>query len=276
MRRNLPLRIGIVVAVILVSAFFLYPPKKTINLGLDLQGGIHLVLGVDVDKALAALGRPEGDTMRAELEKKGIGVEPRRAPGQYRARGAARLAPDLERRADRVRRRRRLRDKESDQAAGRVVLALRARESGRAARRRGPAGPRDDPQPRGSVRRGRAVHPAAGRQSHPHPASRRPGPRAGQGPHRQDRAARVQAGGRARGPEAVAEGTVPEGHRGALPAPRGQGDRGRSARSRTWSRSRRSSPAATCPRRGCRSTRTPASHTCRWSSTRPARRPSPS
>ena len=50
------------------------PARKSINLGLDLQGGIHLVLGVDVDKALEAQVERAGDTVRAELEKKGIAV----------------------------------------------------------------------------------------------------------------------------------------------------------------------------------------------------------
>jgi preprotein translocase subunit SecD len=74
MRRQLGVRIALVVVVIAVSVWYLYPPAKTINLGLDLQGGIHLVLGVDVDKALEAQVERAGDTARAELEKKGIGV----------------------------------------------------------------------------------------------------------------------------------------------------------------------------------------------------------
>src|SRR5260370_2012583 len=74
MRRNLGLRIGLVVVVIAVSVLYLYPPRSSINLGLDLQGGIHLVLGVDVDKALEAQVERAGDTVRGELEKKGIAV----------------------------------------------------------------------------------------------------------------------------------------------------------------------------------------------------------
>src|SRR5260370_38076818 len=74
MRRNLGLRIGLVVVVIAVSVLYLYPPRTSINLGLDLQGGIHLVLGVDVDKALEAQVERAGDTVRGELEKKGIAV----------------------------------------------------------------------------------------------------------------------------------------------------------------------------------------------------------
>jgi preprotein translocase subunit SecD len=52
MRRNLGIRIGLVAVVVAAAVWFLYPPSKSINLGLDLQGGIHLVLGVDVAKAL--------------------------------------------------------------------------------------------------------------------------------------------------------------------------------------------------------------------------------
>src|SRR6266436_1328164 len=69
MPRRIWVRIAIVSVVVLGSLWYLYPPKKTINLGLDLQGGIHLVLGVETDKAVAS------QTDRAAaLERKGIGV----------------------------------------------------------------------------------------------------------------------------------------------------------------------------------------------------------
>jgi preprotein translocase subunit SecD len=128
MRRNLPLRIGIVVVVIAVAVWYLYPPKRTINLGLDLQGGIHLVLGVDVDKALEGQVERVGDTVRAELEKKGIGVS------RIERRGSTALVVELaspqtwndaqsvfsQQSGFEIR--------EADQAAGRVVLALRPKE----------------------------------------------------------------------------------------------------------------------------------------------------
>ncbi|HXJ82162.1 MAG TPA: protein translocase subunit SecD [Candidatus Methylomirabilis sp.] len=128
MRRNLPLRIGLVVAVLIVSVFFLYPPKKTINLGLDLQGGIHLVLGVDVDKALEAFVGREGDLIRSELEKKGIGVT------RIERRGTTDLvvqlaSPQTWNEAQEVLRTATpLEVKERDQAAGWVVLGLRPRD----------------------------------------------------------------------------------------------------------------------------------------------------
>ena len=64
-----------VVAVITASVWYLYPPGKTINLGLDLQGGIHLVLGVEVDKALEAMVDRSAAELRGALEKKSIGAQ---------------------------------------------------------------------------------------------------------------------------------------------------------------------------------------------------------
>jgi preprotein translocase subunit SecD len=128
MRKNLPVRIGLVVAVIALSLWYLYPPRRTINLGLDLQGGIHLVLGVDVDKALEAQVDREGDTVRADLEKKGIGVS------KIERRGSTELlvqlaSPQSWNEAQTVfRERGGFEVKDADQAAGRVVLAMRPRE----------------------------------------------------------------------------------------------------------------------------------------------------
>ena len=66
MRRNLWPRLAIVAAVVLASIWYLYPPKKTINLGLDLQGGIHLVLGVDMfDCALPTRNARNGQCFTA-------------------------------------------------------------------------------------------------------------------------------------------------------------------------------------------------------------------
>ena len=74
MPRYLELRIAIVAAVIAVSVWYVYPPKKRINLGLDLQGGIHLVLGVETDKALAGQTDRTAEDLKAAFEKKGIAV----------------------------------------------------------------------------------------------------------------------------------------------------------------------------------------------------------
>ena len=74
MRRALWVRIGLVVVVVAVSIWYLYPLQKSINLGLDLQGGIHLVLGVEADKAIANEVERTAEDFRQALERKGIGV----------------------------------------------------------------------------------------------------------------------------------------------------------------------------------------------------------
>jgi preprotein translocase subunit SecD len=130
MRRNVGVRIATVAIVVAVAVWYLYPPARTINLGLDLQGGIHLVLGVDVDKVLEAQVERAGDTVRAELEKKGI------AASKIERRGSTDLVIEVASPQnwdtalasvtealgafDR---------KEADRAAGRIVMALKPREA---------------------------------------------------------------------------------------------------------------------------------------------------
>jgi preprotein translocase subunit SecD len=129
MRRQLWLRIGIVVVVVAVSIWYLYPPRETVKLGLDLQGGIHLVLGVDVEKALAAQVERTADSLRSDLERKGIGVK------SFELRGNTEVVVQLASAQQWNDAQTVLRDygtfetRESDQAAGRLVLALSAREA---------------------------------------------------------------------------------------------------------------------------------------------------
>src|SRR4029453_12994017 len=148
MRRNFWLRIGIVVAVIVGSLIYLYPPAflrphlygahlptgkggllpPTINLGLDLQGGIHLVLGIDLDKALEAQVDRAGSTVRAGLEKRGVGVK------RIERRGSTELVVELataqtwSTAQTAAAEMATFETKEADQAAGRFVLAMRPRE----------------------------------------------------------------------------------------------------------------------------------------------------
>ena len=75
MPRRLWLRIGLVVVVLAVSLWYLYPPRQRINLGLDLQGGIHLVLGVDADKYVASQTERAAEDLKNGLERKGVPVK---------------------------------------------------------------------------------------------------------------------------------------------------------------------------------------------------------
>jgi preprotein translocase subunit SecD len=127
MGRRLWVRIGIVVAVVLLSLWYLYPPRKSINLGLDLQGGIHLVLGVDVEKALeneidraaenikSAFDQKGLAVSRVAREGRGIAVQLAPPPAWNDALVVVREFPTFEVRA-------------TDQAAGRFRLELAERE----------------------------------------------------------------------------------------------------------------------------------------------------
>ncbi|MBW1847727.1 MAG: protein translocase subunit SecD [Deltaproteobacteria bacterium] len=85
--KNFSWRPVLVLAVILVALIYILPtvdmivnkkteptlwPKKKINLGLDLQGGMHLVLEVDVDKAVASTIERLSNDLRRQLRKKRI------------------------------------------------------------------------------------------------------------------------------------------------------------------------------------------------------------
>jgi preprotein translocase subunit SecD len=47
---------------------------KKIHLGLDLQGGLHLVLEVQVDKGIERVLERRADALRRDLVAKGLGV----------------------------------------------------------------------------------------------------------------------------------------------------------------------------------------------------------
>ena len=74
MPRRLWARLALVAVVVLGAAWYLYPPKQTINLGLDLQGGIHLVLGVETEKHVVTQTERAAEDLKTALERKGIAV----------------------------------------------------------------------------------------------------------------------------------------------------------------------------------------------------------
>jgi preprotein translocase YajC subunit len=86
--KNLSWRLTVIAAVIVAAVIYVIPtfqpgvwPHKKINLGLDLQGGMHLVLEVDADKAVENTIERVGQEMRELLKKE---ADPH--PG-YRTRG---------------------------------------------------------------------------------------------------------------------------------------------------------------------------------------------
>ena len=72
MKKNLNLRVVITLAIIAVCVYAFYPPKDKLQLGLDLQGGIHLVLQVMTADAVKAEVDQTGERVVHELREKGI------------------------------------------------------------------------------------------------------------------------------------------------------------------------------------------------------------
>ena len=52
--KDLRTRLIVIGAVLALSIWAFYPPQQKVNLGLDLKGGVHLVLRVQTDDALRA------------------------------------------------------------------------------------------------------------------------------------------------------------------------------------------------------------------------------
>ena len=49
---SIRIRLLVIAVVVALSVWALYPPDQKIKLGLDLEGGVHLVLRVNTDDAL--------------------------------------------------------------------------------------------------------------------------------------------------------------------------------------------------------------------------------
>jgi preprotein translocase subunit SecD len=71
MNKNLRWKLIAILAVIVVCVWAIYPPSKTIRLGLDLKGGVHLVLQVQTDDALRLETETEMVRLRDDLVKGG-------------------------------------------------------------------------------------------------------------------------------------------------------------------------------------------------------------
>ncbi|MHC1701402.1 MAG: protein translocase subunit SecD [Humidesulfovibrio sp.] len=88
MNRNLRWRVLLTLAVMLVAVCLVLPsvpgvkntmlgkilPDTVINLGLDLKGGIHLTLGVDVDKAIENNMASQGQDIKASAREENLAV----------------------------------------------------------------------------------------------------------------------------------------------------------------------------------------------------------
>jgi preprotein translocase subunit SecD len=72
MDKNLRWRAIAILAVVAISIWGFYPPEKKVRLGLDLQGGVHLVLRVQTDDALRLDTETTMEQLREAAEGKGL------------------------------------------------------------------------------------------------------------------------------------------------------------------------------------------------------------
>jgi preprotein translocase subunit SecD len=71
MNKNLRWKVLAIAGVVALAAWMIYPLDKRIRLGLDLKGGVHLVLRVQTDDALRVETETSMDRIRGELVKAG-------------------------------------------------------------------------------------------------------------------------------------------------------------------------------------------------------------
>ncbi|MBP7568470.1 MAG: hypothetical protein KBA95_00255, partial [Acidobacteria bacterium] len=69
---NLRWRILLIVVIVGACLWAIIPPEQKIRLGLDLKGGVHLVLQVNTDDALRLDTETTAESLRNELEKAGL------------------------------------------------------------------------------------------------------------------------------------------------------------------------------------------------------------
>src|SRR5438477_12737236 len=72
MYKNLRWKLLVIGAVILGAAIAIYPPGEKIHLGIDLKGGLHLVLKVQTNDALKAETESTVDQFQQALKDGGI------------------------------------------------------------------------------------------------------------------------------------------------------------------------------------------------------------
>jgi preprotein translocase subunit SecD len=72
MNKNLRWRVVIILAVLGLSAWSFYPPQEKINLGLDLKGGVHLVMRVKTDDALRLETETTVERLRQAITMAGV------------------------------------------------------------------------------------------------------------------------------------------------------------------------------------------------------------
>jgi preprotein translocase subunit SecD len=72
MKKNLQWKAALIAAVTALSIWSFYPPQEKIKLGLDLRGGIHLVMKVNTDDAIVAVTDEVAGMLAQQMDDKSI------------------------------------------------------------------------------------------------------------------------------------------------------------------------------------------------------------
>ena len=72
MAKNLRWKLLIIVGVVALAIFAFYPPDEKIRLGLDLKGGVHLVLRVQTEDAVRLETETTADRLREQVRTAGV------------------------------------------------------------------------------------------------------------------------------------------------------------------------------------------------------------
>src|SRR5262245_59842094 len=72
MNKNLRWKVITTFAVLALAVFFFYPPDQKVKLGLDLKGGVHLVLKVQTDDAVKLETEVTAERQRETMATRGI------------------------------------------------------------------------------------------------------------------------------------------------------------------------------------------------------------
>src|SRR5690606_33431672 len=74
MSKNFRWKLLTILGVVALSVLAFYPPSEKVKLGLDLKGGVHLVLRVQTDDALRVETETTSERLREELSRQGLEV----------------------------------------------------------------------------------------------------------------------------------------------------------------------------------------------------------
>src|SRR5215207_6119426 len=74
MAKNLRWKLLLIAGVVALAVFAFYPPDQKVRLGLDLKGGVHLVLRVQTDDALKLETQTTADRFTEQLKTANIPI----------------------------------------------------------------------------------------------------------------------------------------------------------------------------------------------------------